>query len=138
MRLPPETQGLRWLMQAGQDLEAARILAASGHCNLACFHAQQAAEKAAKAFLYAQGLEEVWGHSVAVLLRDAASFRPELADLRPTGAALDKFYITTRYPNGLPDGVPADAYTEPEASDAIAKASTIIAAVRQRLPRQDV
>ncbi|MFA6110085.1 MAG: HEPN domain-containing protein, partial [Candidatus Latescibacterota bacterium] len=101
MRLPPEQEGQRWLAQARQDLEAAAVLRESGHRNLTCFHAQQAAEKGVKAFLYAQGLDEVWGHSVAILLRDAATYQERFAALRPIGAALDKFYITTRYPNGL-------------------------------------
>lgn len=78
-------------------------------------------------------LDEVWGHSVAALLRDAATYHEGLDALRPTGAALDKFYITTRYPNGLPDGVPADAYTEQEAADAIAKAGSILRAVAQHV-----
>ena len=133
MRLPPERQGQRWLAQARQDLDAARLLRQGGHPNLACFHAQQAAEKAVKAFLYGQGLEEVWGHSVSALLHDAASYDASLAEFRPRGAALDKFYITTRYPNGLPDGVPADAYTIEEAADAIGKAESILEAVGQRL-----
>jgi len=68
-----------------------------------------------------------------VLLRDAATYHEGLDALRPTGAALDKFYITTRYPNGLPDGVPADAYTEQEAADAIAKAGSILHAVAQHV-----
>jgi len=129
MRLPPEAQGRRWLTQARQDLDAARLLADSGHCNPACFRAQQAAQKAAKAVLYAEGLDEVWGHSVAALLREAATDPAELAALQATGAVLDKFYIFTRYPNGLPDGVPADAYTAQEAAEAISKAAAIIAAV---------
>lgn len=133
MRLPPEQEGQRWLAQARQDLEAAAVLLKSGHRNLTCFHAQQAAEKGVKAFLYAQGLDEVWGHSVAVLLRDAATYQESLTALRPIGAALDKFYITTRYPNGLPDGLPADAYTESEAIDAIDKASSILDAVQRYL-----
>ena len=133
MRLPAETQGERWLAQARQDVDAAAVLLRSGHRNLACFHAQQAAEKAAKAFLYAQGVEDVWGHSVASLLRDAASYESAFEPLRPKGAALDKFYIPTRYPNGLPDGLPQDAYTEEEATDAIAKAAGIIEAVADQL-----
>mgnify|MGYP006311376993 CR=1 FL=1 len=135
MRLPPETQGKRWLAQAGQDLDAASVLLRSGHRNLACFHAQQAAEKAVKAFLYSQGLEEVWGHSVASLLRDAASHHAAFEELRAEGAALDKFYIPTRYPNGLPDGLPQDAYTETEATDAIARAERIIETVKQHASR---
>ena len=133
MRLRPDQQGQRWLAQARQDLDAAAVLRRSGHRNLACFHAQQAAEKGVKAFLYAQGLDEVWGHSVATLLRDAATYHEGFVELRPVGAALDKFYITTRYPNGLPDGVPADAYTEDEAAGAIARAAGILDVVEQRL-----
>lgn len=75
----------------------------------------------------------MWGHSVAVLLRDAATYHQGFVALRPVGAALDKFYITTRYPNGLPDGVPADAYTDEEAAGAIEKASGILDVVQQRL-----
>ena len=133
MTLSPEKQGRRWLAQARQDLDAATVLLHAGHRNLACFHAQQAAEKAGKAFLYGRGVEEVWGHSVAVLLHDAASHDASLEVLRPTGAALDKFYITTRYPNGLPDGLPADAYTETEATDAIAKADMVLQAIARCL-----
>jgi hypothetical protein len=59
---------------------------------------------------------------------------PPLAQARQDlDAALDKFYITTRYPNGLPDGVPAEAYTVEEATDAIGKADSILEAVGQRL-----
>ena len=133
MKLPPERQGARWFAQARQDCDAAALLREAGHRNLACFHAQQAAEKAVKAYLYAQGEEEVWGHSVAGLMRDAASFDPALEDLRRTGAALDKFYIATRYANGLPDGLPADAYTDEEAEDAIHKARIILEAMDQRM-----
>ncbi|HZP95160.1 MAG TPA: HEPN domain-containing protein [Candidatus Limnocylindria bacterium] len=37
----------RWLAQAERDLAAARDLERAGHFNVACFQAQQAAEKAA-------------------------------------------------------------------------------------------
>lgn len=58
MRLPPEAQGLRWLSQAGQDLEAARILAASGHSNPAGFHAQEADDAIAKASTIIAAVQE--------------------------------------------------------------------------------
>jgi HEPN domain-containing protein len=48
------------------------------------------------------------------------------ADAREPARQLDKLYIPTRYPNGLPDITPAEAYTAKEAADAIAAAETIL------------
>ena len=103
------------------------------HHNWACFLAQQAAEKAAKAFLYLQGADDPWGHSVADLLHDATTYDASLTKLQPTGGLLDKFYIPTRYPNGLPGGLPSQAYSEAEAHQAMAWAGEIIDAVASRL-----
>ncbi|MGD8967651.1 MAG: hypothetical protein PVI07_09095 [Anaerolineae bacterium] len=30
-----------------------------------------------------------------------------------------RYYVATRYPNGLPDGIPADTYTRQAAEDAV-------------------
>jgi len=49
------------------DLEAATILKEHGKYSLACFHAQQAAEKAVKALFYSME-DEPWGHSIGKLL----------------------------------------------------------------------
>ena len=85
------------------------------HYEWACFAAQQSAEKAAKAAHAALG-QEAWGHAVTELL-DA--LRPSAVEvdkaLLDRARALDKLYTATRYPNGLPTGVPADYYTEAEA-----------------------
>ncbi len=43
------------------------------------------------------------------------------------GIILDKYYIPTRYPNGLPyPAVPYQSYTEEEANEAISIAEEII------------
>jgi HEPN domain-containing protein len=126
MKNPAEEEGRRWIAEAKRDLDAAKILRDSKHFNLACFHAQQAAEKGVKAFLYSQDIQNVWGHSVANLLDDAVDYCSALQSLRSDGASLDKFYIPTRYPNGLPGGLPSDAYTFSEAKEAIDKAAKII------------
>lgn len=113
-------------------------MVASRHFNWACFLAQQCAEKAAKAYLYARGVEDPWGHSVADLLADAVTYDDSLSSLMTTGALLDKFYIPTRYPNGLPGGLPSKAYSEMEARQAMAWAGSIclaIAAATQSLPQ---
>jgi HEPN domain-containing protein len=126
-------EGLRWLAQARKDLDAARLLAGGGHHNLACFHAQQGAEKAVKGFLYAQETDEVWGHSVAKLLRDASTFDDTLDDSVTLGALLDKFYIPTRYPNGLPGGIPSEAYNAQESRQALEWAGKVVLEVAQRI-----
>ena len=126
-------EGRRWMAQAERDLDAAELLAGGKHFNLACFHAQQAAEKAVKAFLYAQGVEDPWGHSVGQLLEDARSFDVRFADVVHVGALLDKFYIPTRYPNGLPGGIPSSAYSEQEAQEAMHKAREILRAMAERM-----
>lgn len=133
MRPEPASEARRWLAQAGHDLDAARVLEGAGHFNVACFQAQQAAEKAAKAVLYRHGVEDVLGHSVRDLLRAAARAVPALGALDDAALRLDRFYIPTRYPNGLPGGIPAEAFTAEDARAAIAHGEAILAAVRAAL-----
>jgi HEPN domain-containing protein len=125
MRLEPKEEGMRWLLQAEQDLDDARYSFQGKRFNLACFLSQQAAEKAVKAFIYAQGEEIVLGHSVAHLLKHALRYDPDLEEiLRARG--LDKYYIPTRYPNGLPGGLPFEAFDEADASKAIGMAARVV------------
>jgi HEPN domain-containing protein len=122
-----------WLLQAERDLEQARDSLQAGRHEWACFASQQAAEKAVKAFLYAQGAEDVRGHSVANLLQDAGTYSANLVRVYAVGAALDKFYIPTRYPNGLPGGTPMEAFLDDETIRAIAQADQVLVAVRSLL-----
>lgn len=55
MRLDALAQGLRWLEQAEADRHGAQLLFDGESYHLAYFIAQQVAEKALKAYLYAQG-----------------------------------------------------------------------------------
>ena len=91
----------------------------------ACFLAQQASEKALKAFLYAKGEERVFGHSVAELLKRAMEHDGSFEDCK-SASVLDKYYIPTRYPNGLPGGVPYEAFDEVDAKRAIELAKSVI------------
>ena len=78
-------EGLRWLSTARNDLEAATILKEHGKYSLACFHAQQAAEKAVKALFYSME-DEPWGHSIGKLLdqgmREYPKHKPALLSLQ--------------------------------------------------------
>jgi HEPN domain-containing protein len=116
----------RWLDQARADLEDAKYLLKGGRFNTACFTAQQAAEKALKAFLYFKGAVEVWGRSVADLCTNCAELETSFSELVKPGALLDKYYIPTRYPNGLPGGIPKNAFDEVEADRAVEIAKRII------------
>ena len=129
----PLREGGRWLAQAEVDLEAARHLSVRFPA-LACFHAQQAAEKALKAILYAAGERPVLGHSVGELGAAVERRSPDYEPLRHEVAKLDRYYIPTRYPNGLPEGGdPSLAFDEEDARGAIAAAARAIAHARSSL-----
>lgn len=126
MRNKSYEEGQRWLAQAREDLKWAKHLAEEGGWYLACFISQQVTEKALKGFLYAQGEDIVLGHSVARLCASAANYRPEFQKKRQRWSLLDGYYIPTRYPNGLPDGIPADVYTKEAATGAVALATDAV------------
>lgn len=122
MRADPLEEGRRWLEQARVDLHWAEDLAGRGGYHLACFLAQQVAEKALKAFLYASGEEVVLGHSIARLCADAARYDPTFNEGASRWSILDAHYVPTRYPNSVPDSIPARIYTAQAAQDAVALA----------------
>ena len=125
----------RWLATATDDLEAAQLLADGGKHAHACFAAQQAAEKAVKALWLARG-DDPWGHSIQRLLSELEPerARDELSDLVEDAALLDRHYIPTRYPNGLPDLTPGETYFRRDADRCIEAASQILERARRRLP----
>lgn len=134
MRKAPLEEGRRWLEQAREDLKWARRLADEGGYHLACFLAQQVAEKALKGFLYAQGETLVLGHSVAVLAERAGHYDARIAQHRDAWAILDGYYVPTRYPNGLPDSIPARVYNQKAASDAVELATAVVTTVASAFP----
>jgi len=104
---------------------------------LACFLAQQVAEKALKAFLYAQGEEIVLGHSVERLCAEAAERDVGFVEMRERWAVLDGYYVPTRYPNSLPGSIPAHVYTREIAAEAVALAQEVVSAVGERISSED-
>ncbi len=129
----PKEEGRRWLAQAGEDLKWADHLAQHGGYHIACFLAQQVTEKAIKAFLYASGDEIVLGHSVERLCAAAARKDPRFAEKARRWSLLDAYYVPTRYPNGLPDGIPADVFTREAAVGAVDLARDAVTWVREVL-----
>lgn len=47
--------------------------------------------------------------------------------------SLDKLYIPTRYPNGLPDLIPYEAYNEQDALRALEAVNTILEQIEKNL-----
>jgi HEPN domain-containing protein len=64
-----------WLQDAREELRSADYLALGGFWKAACYHAQQAVEKAFKAWLLARGWELEKVHSVRRLAAIAVEFR---------------------------------------------------------------
>jgi len=111
-----------WLRQAEKDLAKAKLDLEWQYYEWACFTAQQAAEKAIKA-VYQRLHGEAWGHGTKPLLERLPFDLEE--ELLEDAKALDKLYIPTRYPNGLPEGIPHDYFTRSEAQRAIQAATRI-------------
>lgn len=133
MRENAPEEARRWLEQAEADLHWTEHLAEEGGYHLACFLAQQVAEKALKAFLYGQGEEIVLGHSVERLCDAARRYDEDFADLGRELSLLDGYYLTTRYPNSLPGGIPSNVYNASAAREAAALAKKAVDAVRTKL-----
>jgi HEPN domain-containing protein len=114
-----------WLDQARRDLEHARQSIGLGHFEWACFAAQQAAEKAAKALHMHLGTI-AWGHSVFELLDGLTHERRPSAALLDHARMLDRFYIPPRYPNAHPAGPPSQYYTRADAEQGVAAAREVV------------
>ncbi len=98
------------------------------------FFSQQAGEKALKALWFFLG-EDPWGHSVQKLIAELPDVRarePMMAMLEG-GAFLDRYYIPTRQPNGLPDLTPGQVYFRKDDESCHDAARQLLAAVHRIL-----
>ena len=126
----------RWLTTADSDLDTATILRQSGKFAHSCSHAQQAGEKAIKAlWIFADA--DPWGHSIQKMIEDLehvdVTIYKSFGSFTRIGMVLDRFYIPTRYPNGLPDMTPDAAFSEEDAVTCIEYSRKIVDAVHAHL-----
>ena len=119
----------RWLTTGKEDLATAKVLLQAGRYAHTCFHSQQAGEKAMKAVWYMLG-GDPWGHSVSRLINELGdtyfSTFKTLQDLIEDAARLDRCYVPTRYPNGLPDITPDQAFFAQDAAAAVGIAKILL------------
>lgn len=124
-----QEEALRWVTTGKGDLEAAEILRENQKHAHACFNAQQAVEKAVKGLWYFYDADP-WGHSILKLIQgldevDAEAFSM-LNKFIDDARKLDRLYIPTRYPNGLPEITPDMAFGEEDSRFSIAAARKIM------------
>lgn len=127
----------RW-RQALSDFGFLETARHAGKFDTCCFLAQQTAEKALKAYLFAQGEELLLTHSIFRLCALAARYDPTFAELKEQVKLLDFYYVEARYPNAIEDVIPAEFYSNTDAAQAIAMAAAVIDHVRVRLPKMDI
>lgn len=101
-----------WFLEAENDLKAADLLYKAKRYNIAAFHYVQAAEKAIKSLLYYHNLQP-WGHSLSDLIAQYEKLG-NLVDneIKIRCKKLEKHYITSRYPDSLPNISPFQAYNK--------------------------
>ncbi len=134
MKKPLET-ARRWLAQAEHSLMTTRILLESGLWADACFHAEQTAQLALKAYLYSRGRRYVNIRSVRELASQSSQEEAEFSPFVEYGMVLDRYYLATRYPDVLPDpAIPFESFTEQESRQAVGYAMEMVQLVRAKVP----
>jgi len=135
MKRPEKEEALRWFIHANDEFNDANELRKRDRFYLALFHFQQSAEKALKAYLYlnVKSVEIFYTHSITDLLEMAIEIDFEFKEIA-TVKKLDQYYIPTRYPNGLPGGIPSRYYDDPiEAENAMTLAKDLIDLVEKKI-----
>ena len=138
-----ENEARRWMRQARKDLEAAACLIQSEHFSFACFHCQQAVEKALKALMFAKGRlkkSDLTSHDIIEFSYRATRIDESLQAIPDMVLALHDYYTKTRYPpyqrgSVQNNDIPADreVYLHEDAENAISKAEEILQLIQQVL-----
>lgn len=121
-------------MAAQQDLLAAKSLSENRFYAHACFFAHQSGEKVLKSLWYLHD-REPWGSSILRLVSEFpdASVISNQEEWAYRAAALDRYYIPTRYPDSFPDLTPNQCYFKQDADAAILLAATFIEVAQKEI-----
>ena len=134
MKTPLET-ARRWLAQAEHALAVGQILFERELWSDVCFQSEQAAQLALKAFLYGIGRRFVQIHSVRELAAECSKENPGFSGAAENCGFLDRYYLTTRYPDVLPPpALPFESFTKGEARQALDQAIEIVELVKTQVP----
>lgn len=115
----------QWFHYAEADMRAAKLLRDAKEHPAACFHAQQAVEKAFKGLLSIVG-DVKKSHSISEMVRIVKDAGYDRNGVIPPAGKLDRYYIATRYPDALPGSNAQDVFDAQDANDAIGLAEQTI------------
>jgi len=87
--------------------------------HLACFHAQQAAEKMLKAYIIFLGRPVPKTHNLRELYERIVPKPSGISEFKESIKILDQYYIPTRYPDALPGSLPEGLPTARHAREAL-------------------
>jgi HEPN domain-containing protein len=134
-----EKEAARWMQQSGDDFKFVQwVLSENVFFDKGCFIAQQAGEKALKACLYAVGRRSVIGHSLFELSSELIKQDSRFSPLLDASKQLDRFYIPTRYPNGLPGGSPFQVFDHQDLKKAVEALEQVMAVCRDFLAEKGI
>lgn len=118
-----------WLEKAYKDLAVVDFVVQRGDyfADIACFHAQQSAEKAIKAYLIWKGIEPPRTHALGALVNLLPSDDLFLESWRPTLDRMSAYAVANRYPE-------SSTLTEEDALEARDTARAVYQAILAKLP----
>ena len=117
-----------FLRKAESDLASARTcLSARQALDTVCFHAQQAAERAIKAYLAAREIEFPFIHNLEKLIGVCAGRDPSFLEMKALGQGLTPYAVELRYDHEFWP-------SEETAEEALQAAIAIVRFVTERLP----
>ena len=121
-----------WLKQAERGLGFAETAIATKYYEWAAFGAQQSAEKAVKALV--QSLHgSARGHSITEMLRQLPPTLQSPKEILIGAQALDRVYVTSRYPNGFASGSPSEYFSVEASRELVDYARTILDFCRSQI-----
>jgi len=116
----------QWFEKAAEDLQSAEVLLGAGIISNSCYHAQQAGEKALKAYLSLCVDEVPKTHNLGELCKLCIDFDEDFTAILRISSSLTAFATHTRYPG-------AAAYTEEDAEEALQGAGRIFIFTQERI-----
>jgi HEPN domain-containing protein len=87
----------RWWRKAGSDIAAIDALLSAGAFDTACFHAQQAAERALKAYLLSKDTEFPPTHNLSKLVELCSRLDASFGSLMALVESLTPYAVELRY-----------------------------------------
>jgi len=122
----------KWMRFSDEDLKAADSTLGDEVFSAACFHAQQAVEKAIKAILAVKTGNIPRQHSI-LRLAEMSGNKEFFEQHKDKFEFLDKFYAPTRYPDVLPGSLPEGLPGREDAEKAVESAKEIVDFVKKTL-----